>query len=191
MWNRSYLTMVIYQAAISAIYPGLTSKKRKVIPKHVYIVKLGDKLNYNDDPSPNLRNIRDGRIIAHPYCCAARPQSSWLPPSRSINGGAALFYFWSHAYLLLLHLLPRNPFAVHFAFSAKIRSGSFVSPRPTEFSASKNIQLLWTPLINCNRLCISPLIPPFNKPYSELGRAGLHTFPWPNNAVHGRLTSIS
>ena len=76
MWNRSYLTMVIYQAAISAIYPGLTSKKRKVIPKHVYIVKLGDKLNYNDDPSPNLRNIRDGRIIAHPYCCAARPQSS-------------------------------------------------------------------------------------------------------------------
>ena len=119
MWNRSYLTMVIYQAAISAIYPGLTSKKRKVIPKHVYIVKLGNKLNYNDDPSPNLRNIRDGRIIAHPYCCAARPQSSWLPPSRSINGGAALFYFWSHAYLLLLHLLPRNPFAVHFAFSAQ------------------------------------------------------------------------
>ncbi len=30
-----------------------------------------------------------------------------------------LFYFCSHAYLLLLHLLPRTPSAVHFAFSAQ------------------------------------------------------------------------
>ena len=89
-----------------------------------------------------------------------------------------IFYHATHL-LSTLHLV------------LKSRSGSFVSPRPVEFSASKNIQLLWTPLINCNRLCISPLIPPFNKPYSELGRAGLHTFPLPNNAVYGRLTSIS
>ena len=46
---------------------------RKVIPDHVHIVKLGDKLNYNDDPSPTPRNIRAGRIIAQPYCYTARP----------------------------------------------------------------------------------------------------------------------
>jgi hypothetical protein len=139
--------MVIYQAAISAIYPGLTSKKRKVIPKHVYIVKLGDKLNYNDDPSPNLRNVKDGRITAHPYCCAARPQSSWLPPSRSINGGAAPFsifdhmltyycYIFYHATHLLftLHLVLKKPLKIIcFAQAGRIFS---VKKYPTSMNSA-------------------------------------------------------
>ena len=66
--------------------------------------------------------------------CHHRDPLMVVPPPFSIFDHMLTYYCY-----IFYHA---THFAVQFAFSAKIRSGSFVSPRPTEFSASKNIQLL-------------------------------------------------
>ena len=89
--------------------PSLVSTSDTVMPWN--IVKLGNKFNYNDDPSPTPKNFElDGLLLINVAIPFGHNQLIATILLEYPFPVVTPFYIWSHAYLQLLHLLPRNPF---------------------------------------------------------------------------------
>ena len=98
--------------------PSLVSTSDTIMPWNIF--KLGNEFNYNDDPSPTPKKLRNGRIIAHQRCHTVRPQSADChhPIGISVSCGDSLLFYGRMLTYNCYIFSHATYFALQFAFRA-------------------------------------------------------------------------